>query len=435
MAKTLKLVSKKIVIPQRVYDLEIEDNHNFFANNILIHNCYQEQYMLVAAKIGGQTKAETNNFRRTISKKYKSPEAEAKRRFKIDDYKKLFVNTASKPEYLGDIKKAEDIFSLISAFAEYGFNKSHSICYTVISFREYWLKTYYDAEFNIAMLNNTPRGKEKKGDSVIAGYITEILGKGYKVLPPGINDSEELFSLKSDTEIVWGLSWLKGMSELAIKMIVEERDKGPYSDIKDFFDRVTPKVLNKRVLEALIWSGALDDYIMDSSKAFKNLNREITPDIISDRFDIHEYVFKTLRKEKKYIKIKKSLKKLIELETSINEISMIELKNFVTARKIISNTEGAQLNFLNEVLEPGKYTCIGKIENVEKKVTKTKKEYHRITIRDETAVLKSVFVWPWKCRNWEDTKTGDTICCKLDHDDSGFINLTQFNSIAEEDDE
>ena len=102
-------------------------------------------------------------------------------------------------------------------------SNSHSICYTVVSFREYWLKTYFDPEFNIAVLNNTPRGKEKKGDSVIAGYITEILGKGYKVLPPGINDSEELFSLKSNTGIVWGLSWMKGMSELAIKKIVEEK--------------------------------------------------------------------------------------------------------------------------------------------------------------------------------------------------------------------
>jgi DNA polymerase-3 subunit alpha len=454
--------------------------------------CYQEMYMLLANKIGGQSKAETNNFRRAISKKSKSSEEEAKRFKKIDAYHKLWIENATKPEFLGppiseeieipiftkggdgekDYKyvdgelqttrktivrnPAEDLWKLIESFAAYGFNASHAISYTYISFREYWLKTYYDAEFNIAVLNNTPRGKEKKGESVIAGYVTEMMRKGYTVSPPDINYSEEMFSLKSDKEIFWGLGWLKGMSDNAIKAIVDRRidldpdnldHQGKYRETRlidtdatkeidglaTFYKRVGSKILNKRALEALIWSGALDIFITDNSHFLKNTTKVVTPKNIADRFDIHEYVFKTLRKDKKYErKYRKTLKKLIELETEVNGISMIELKEFVLAREKVAENMGSKIDFLSDVENFGKYTCIGKIESVERKTTKTNKEYHRITLRDETAMVRSIFVWPWKCRNWEDTKVGMLICCKLDHEESGFTNLTNFNSIADE---
>ena len=120
MVKTLKLVSKKIVEPKRVYDLEIQDNHNFFANNILVHNCYQEQYMKIAEKIGGFSVKETNKLRKDLTKGGKIYDTNPEIRKKIDGHKKKFLEHAS--TFIGD-KEAEALWQLIFSFAQYGFNK------------------------------------------------------------------------------------------------------------------------------------------------------------------------------------------------------------------------------------------------------------------------------------------------------------------------
>jgi len=314
-------------------------------------------------------------------------------------------------------------------------SNSHSDAYTYTSFREYWLKLHYDPEFNISLLNNTPKAKESKGESVISQYITQMTKKGYKILLPSVNLSEGGFALKSDKEIVWGLAWLKGISEEAQIGIIEKRAEGPYQSLQDLFDRVGKKVLNKRVAEALIWSGALDEFISAPNLDYKPRKDEVSVDTIYDRYDLHEYVFKSIRNEKKYEKLKKSAKNIIERETDINNISITEMSIFVDMRKNLAEATGKDINFLFEVAGEGAYLSVGKVEKVENKVTKTKKDYRRITLRDDTKMLKGVFVWPWKCKNWDRVKTGDFIAAQIEIDKSGFVNLVRYSKVNEDEDE
>lgn len=312
-------------------------------------------------------------------------------------------------------------------------SNSHSDAYTYTSFREYWLKLHYEPEFNVSLLNNTPKAKESKGESVISQYITQMMKKGYKIMPPSVNMSEGIFTLGSKNEIIWGLSWLKGISEDAEKEIIKNRfEKGVYTSLKDFYNRIGKKILNKRVIEALIWSGGLDDFITTPSNQYKK-NDNVSELNIYDRYDLHEYIFKTLRGEKKYKSLKKSLKDIIEKEIEINNISMIEISIFQQIRNDFINASGEEVNFLYEVSGKGEYLVVGKVEKVENKQTKTKKDYKRISLRDDTHTLHGIFLWPWKCKNAHLIKRGSFIAAKIEIDDAGFTNLIRFSEIDEND--
>lgn len=374
---------------------------------------YQEQFMQIANKIGGLSRAETNAFRKALVKYGKSAEQEAKRYAQVQSYHDKFVATASKPEFLGDKLKAEELWQLIASFAAYGFNKSHSISYTYTSFREYYLKAYYDPEFNVSLLNNTDKGKESRGESVIAQYITEMIKKGYAITPPDINRSEYKFTLGNDDpdchEIVWGLGWVKNLSDGAIQKIVEEREQnGVFSSVEDLYTRVGKKLLNKRAIEALVWSGALD--------------------IFGDREEVHAEIYEELRKDKNYTAPKMNEKKIIEKEIEFCSISLTEIKTFARMKKDIEDTIGYELEPLFEADETGDHVCLGKVENIESRKTKTKKDYVRISLRDQSKVLKAVYVWPWKCRNAFGLKNGQMIIAQISND-GNFKNLTGYYDI------
>lgn len=292
-------------------------------------------------------------------------------------------------------------------------SNSHSISYTYTSFREYYLKAYYDPEFNVALLNNTSKGKESKGESVIAQYITEMLKKGYNIVPPDINRSEYNFVLGSNNidcrEIVWGLGWVKNLSDAAIEKIVEERNtNGIFSSIEDLFKRIGKTLLNKRAIEALIWSGSLD--------------------IFGKRDDIHKIIYEEFRKDKNYKEISLTDKKIIEKEIEFCSISLTEIKTFASTKKEIEKAIGKEIIPLYEAEENGSHFCLGKVENVENKKTKTKKDYVRISLRDESKLSKAIYVWPWKDRKWAELKKGQLILAQIEND-GNFKNLTSHNII------
>lgn len=314
-------------------------------------------------------------------------------------------------------------------------SNSHSDAYTYTSFREYWLKLHYDPEFNISLLNNTAKAKESKGESVISQYITQMMKKGYKILLPSVNMSEGMFSLGPKNEIIWGLSWLKGISEEAQTQIIKNRsENGVYTSLKDLYDRIGKKIMNKRVVEALIWSGAFDEFISAPSSDYKK-NIDVSESNIQDRYDLHEYMFKTLRGEKKYEQLKKSLKDIIERENEVNNISMTEISIFQQVRNDFINASGENVNYLWEVSGQGAYLAVGKVEKVENKQTKTKKDYKRITLRDDTHTLNGIFLWPWKCKNVHLIKKGDFIAAKIEIDEAGFVNLVRFSKINDDEDD
>ena len=163
---------------------------------------------------------------------------------------------------------------------------------------------------------------------------------------------------------------------------------------------------------------------------------------VANRYDLHEYVFIKLRGETSYEFIdKRSVKDIIDRETEVNNISLTETFIFQDTRKELESATGEAINFLYEVdtavPEKGKtfaYLTVGKVEKVEKKQTKTKKDYKRISLRDDTKTLNGVFVWPWKCKNGDTLRKGDLIAAKIEVDENGFKNLIRFTKVNEDED-
>jgi DNA polymerase-3 subunit alpha len=152
-----------------------------------------------------------------------------------------------------DQEKAIALFDLMEKFAEYGFNKSHAVAYSVVAYQTAFLKKYYSAQFFAALLGTEINNKDK-----ITIYIQEAKEWGIDILPPDVNESLWLFNVIGNT-IRFGLGAIKGVGEGAVEDIVRERtENGPFKGYVDFCERVNLKSVNKRVMESLIKVGAFD---------------------------------------------------------------------------------------------------------------------------------------------------------------------------------
>jgi DNA polymerase-3 subunit alpha len=204
---------------------------------------YQEQVMQIARVLAGYTLGGADLLRRAMGKK--KAEEMAKQR---ETFVKGSVERRVEPE------TASHIFDLMEKFAGYGFNKSHSAAYALVSYQTAWLKAHYPAAFMAAVLSSDM----DKTDKVVV-FIEEARRMDLKLAPPDINRSEHRFTVGPSGEIRYGLGAIKGVGEAAIEGLVEERQRGgPYRDLFDLCRRVDLRKLNRRVLEALIRSGALD---------------------------------------------------------------------------------------------------------------------------------------------------------------------------------
>ncbi|HVU16206.1 MAG TPA: DNA polymerase III subunit alpha [Candidatus Didemnitutus sp.] len=214
---------------------------------------YQEQVMEAARRIAGYSLGGADVLRRAMGKK-KPEEMEAQRG--------TFVTGAKKVNNI-DARKAEEIFALLEKFAGYGFNKSHSAAYAILSYRTAYLKANHPVQFMAAVLGSELGNSEK-----ISLFIEECSAMGLQVLGPDINESRENFtpivdstsdSPKSPGKIRFGLGAVKGVGEAASQKIIAEREaNGPFKDFPDFIARVDGRAINKRVLECLIKTGAFD---------------------------------------------------------------------------------------------------------------------------------------------------------------------------------
>ncbi len=204
---------------------------------------YQEQVMQIAQVLAGYSLGGADLLRRAMGKK----DAE-----KMAKERAGFVKGAV--EHQADPETASYIFDLIDKFAGYGFNKSHSAAYALVSYQTAWLKAHYPAAFMAAVLSSDM----DKTDKVVV-FIEECRRMSLKLAPPAINDSEYRFTVSESGEIRYGLGAIKGVGEGAIEALAQERERaGPYRDLFDLCQRVDLRKLNRRVLEALIRSGAFD---------------------------------------------------------------------------------------------------------------------------------------------------------------------------------
>lgn len=205
---------------------------------------YQEQVMQIASVMGGFTLGQADLLRRAMGKKKHDI---------LEAQKDTFLQGASERGF--DAKLANDVFELMSHFADYGFNKSHSAAYAMLVYQTAYLKAHYLPEFMAALLSSIMGDNEKVG-----AYIEHCKRIGLAVLPPDINISEAAFSV-DDGKIRFGLAAVKNVGESAIRTVIQERENGgDFVDLVDFCSRMDMRVVNKRVLESLIKCGAFDSF-------------------------------------------------------------------------------------------------------------------------------------------------------------------------------
>ena len=216
---------------------------------------YQEQVMQIAQVLSGYTLGGADLLRRAMGKK--KPEEMAKQR-------SGFVEGAERNQVDGDT--AGYIFDLIEKFAGYGFNKSHSAAYALVSYQTAWLKAHYPPQFMAAVLSSDMDNTDK-----VVILIEECREMGLKVLPPDVNQSDHHFRASEQGEIIYGLGAIKGVGQAAIDSIIAERASGPYSSLDDFCQRVDMSKTNKKVMEALITGGALDCFSTNRAALMEHL--------------------------------------------------------------------------------------------------------------------------------------------------------------------
>jgi len=203
---------------------------------------YQEQVMRIAQTLAGISLAEADVLRKAVGKKDAAL---------IRKELGKFVSKAIAKGH--DRKVIEDISGQIETFGRYGFNKSHSVAYSVLSYHTAWLKTHYPAEFMAALLSS----QIGKTEEVIK-YIAEAREMGIEVLAPDANESGWRFTVVGDKRIRFGLGAIRGVGHGAIDSLIAARADGPFSSLYDLCSRVDLRVCNKRVFEALVGTGAAD---------------------------------------------------------------------------------------------------------------------------------------------------------------------------------
>jgi DNA polymerase-3 subunit alpha len=204
---------------------------------------YQEQVMQIAQILAGYTLGSADLLRRAMGKK--KPEEMAKQR-------SIFVQGAT----ARGVREAQatHIFDLMEKFAGYGFNKSHSAAYALLSYQTAWLKAHYPAAFMAAVLSSDM----DKTDKVVL-LFDECASMGLTVLPPDVNESVFKFRVAGPLSIRYGLGAIKGVGESAVEAMIEERSaRGPFKSLPDLCHRIDLQRVNRRVFEALIKSGSLD---------------------------------------------------------------------------------------------------------------------------------------------------------------------------------
>jgi DNA polymerase-3 subunit alpha len=205
---------------------------------------YQEQVMQIPVVLAGFSMTQADHLRRAMSKKIPSV---------MDQMRKDFVDGCQKTSQINE-QKANKLFDLIDYFSGYGFNRSHSAAYSMITYQTAYLKANYPVEFMCALLNC-----EKNNTDKVVEYVKECESMGIKILPPDINESLKEFNVIDERAIRFGLLAVKNVGSTAIDSIVEQRSSGgPYKSLYELCERVDLRLANRKVLESLIKCGAVD---------------------------------------------------------------------------------------------------------------------------------------------------------------------------------
>jgi DNA polymerase-3 subunit alpha len=209
---------------------------------------YQEQIMQLAQKLAGYSLGEADMMRRAMGKK---------KRDEMAKHEVKFISGATERGIKKE--KAEEIFNLMAQFADYGFNRSHSVAYAYLAYQTAYLKAHYPAYFYASVLSH-----EAQDSAKVYKYSSELRTLGLKLLPPDINESDDDFTPLDDA-VRYGLSAIKGIGTNSVLSIIDARKKGKFKSLFDFISRIDQGSVNRRGLESLIAAGAYDSLKPSSS--------------------------------------------------------------------------------------------------------------------------------------------------------------------------
>jgi len=337
---------------------------------------YQEQVMQIVQTIGGFSLGGADIVRRAMGKK------------KVDEmlkYNKEFSQGAAKQGL--DYDEASKLFDLIEKFAGYGFNKSHSAAYAMITFQTAWLKTYYPNEFMAALLTS-----DKDNTDKVVKYIDEVKRMGIELSPPDICDSQLEFSaITKDNKdvILFGLGAIKGVGEAAIDSMLKEREEnGDYKSLQDFVNRIEPSKVNKRVIESIIKSGGFDRFgysrkallqqvenIVEAAKKATEAKKNAIGSLFGDDNEITTVELKLNNSEEF------TLKEILEFEkeTLGFYVSGHPLDEYRDELNKLNYTLSSEIN---NIKDGSLAIFIGKVEDIQNKVSKKGNQFGIVNLMD-----------------------------------------------------
>ncbi|WP_062355141.1 DNA polymerase III subunit alpha [Bacillus kwashiorkori] len=331
---------------------------------------YQEQIMQIASKIAGFSLGEADLLRRAVSKK---------KREILDRERAHFVLGAKGKGY--DEEVANALYDLIVRFADYGFNRSHAVAYSMISYQLAYLKSHYPLPFMAALLTSVIGNEEK-----IAEYVREIKQMGYTVLGPSINKSSYRFHVDNNN-IRYSLAAIKGIGIQALKEITRARKEGEFTDIFDFCLRVSLKIINRKTLECLIYSGSFDEFGYDRATLLATLDVAINhADFMKPDEDQLNLLTDSIKP--KYEKVE-PMPIEIKLKMEKQVLGLFLSEHPVSIHRELLTSAGAKL--LDELTTQMRGEKVGAYITQMKKIrTKNGEVMAFLTLNDEYAELASV---------------------------------------------
>ena len=361
---------------------------------------YQEQVMAAASKLAGYSLAQADLLRRAMGKKDKE---------KMAKERKNFIEGCARTNKIPE-KKANAIFDLLEKFAGYGFNKSHSAAYGVISYQTAYLKAHYPVEFMAGLLSNEVNNTEK-----ISLFVGECKRMGIAILPPDVNKSGLKFtpemwerpqrSDNRDTEaaltlhaIRYGLAAIKHVGESAMEAAIREREQGgDFTSLQDFCSRLDSRIANRKMLESLVKAGAFDFLARERAVLFARIDEALSASAAAYRdraagqvslFD--ETTAPTTSRKRQIIPWSEHEKLSYEKELLGFYVSGHPLDSYVD---LFAAKNYRSISSLGELDDRAVFKIAGAIVDVEKKFTRREgKPFAVVWVEDLTDILE-VVVW------------------------------------------
>lgn len=336
---------------------------------------YQEQVMQIVQTIGGFSLGGADLVRRAMGKKIKE---------EMDKLQGEFSDGAAQKGF--DRQKAFDLFDLIVKFAGYGFNKSHSAAYAMITFYTSYLKYYYPTEFMAAILT-----LEKNNTDKVVKYVDELKRMGIELLPPDINKSGLVFEARNidgEEVVMFGMGAVKGAGDIAINTMLESRGDQEFKDFSDFVSRIDSSKVNKKVIESLIKAGAFDSFGY-SRKAMLSQIEEII-DMAKKAGDAKKQAVNSLwGDDEELTAVVLELQNMEEFEPmEILEMEKESLGFYVSGhpldkyRETLDDIQYTLSSEIDDLADGSQAMFIGKIESITEKISKKGNKFGIANIMD-----------------------------------------------------